>query len=106
MLAGALAQADLANPSMWEQFGPFAIVFVVMSLLGGGIIGWLLKDRTQLKADHDAKLAQVEGQRDEYAREVIESSARVAALLERVGPQMEANTDVLARVLEHLRGSP
>lgn len=105
MLAVVLAQAELVKPSTWEQFGPFAIVFVVMSLLGGGIIGWLLKDRAQTKKEHAEQLAKVEAQRDALFAQVVDTQGRTSGLLERVGPTIETNTETLARVLEHLRGS-
>lgn len=48
----------LADPSVWEQFGPFGIVFVVMTFMGGGIIFWLLRDRVRLIAERDAAYAE------------------------------------------------
>lgn len=77
----------LADPSLWEQFGPFAIVFVVMTILGGGIIAWLLKDRAKIIARND-----------ELTDQLIEASSRAVGLVEGMKPLLEANTRVLDRV--------
>lgn len=111
-----VAQADpnLANPSTWEQFGPFGIVFVVLVGLGGGIIGWLLRERSRveadhqaaisgLKAEHAAEMATLTAQRDDLFNQVVETGERVTSVVERSAPLLEANTQALTQVLERLR---
>lgn len=68
------------DPSLWSQFGPFATVFVVMTTLGGGIILWLLRDRTALRrerSDGDQR------ERDLYDR-IIATNEQFIPLMERL----------------------
>ena len=81
-LAWLLSGTDpstLADPSTWQQFGVFGIVFVVMTILGGGSILWLLRDRARLVASLAAADAR---ERTLYDR-IIEQGATLAPVLER-----------------------
>lgn len=92
----------LADPSLWTQFGPFAIVFVVMATLGGGIILWLLRDRAKREAEHTAALIAA----DERERALYD---RIIANGEKFGPILDANTQAIernTRALERAEARP
>jgi hypothetical protein len=86
-----LSQTDPSiSPTMWEQFGPFAIVFVLMAVA----IGWLLKDRDRtLKRATDAEAREVE-----LYNRLIEQGERLIPVVERMEPIIRANTSALDRV--------
>lgn len=80
---------SLVDPSLWTQFGPFAIVFVVMTILGGGIITWLLRDRSRQQAAHEAALAATKRAYDED----VESHRR------QLDAERQANRDMVDRLI-------
>jgi len=106
-----LAQAEkLSDPSTWEQFGPFGIVFVVMSILGTCMIAALLYDRRQTRIDHEAEVAQLRAERDAErersdacAAAQLAQAERLIPIVERAVTTVEANTTALALAREALR---
>lgn len=91
-----LAQVEPTSsvPGGWAQFG-FA------GVLAAGIIGWLLKDRTRLKAEYDADIAAHREQLDLERKANRELYDRIIAQQERMAPILER----AAHALEHAVGA-
>lgn len=79
--------------STWDQFGPFAICFVLMA----AAIGWLLRDRTRTKANYDADVQAHREQLDLERKANRDLYDRIIAQQDRMAPLLEQT----ARALDH-----
>lgn len=88
------------DPSLWNQFGPFAVVFVVMTTLGGGAIAWLLRDRLRERAEHQAEIAELKKEHDdERARLKAEYDADIQAHRDQLDLERKENRALADRLV-------
>ena len=80
-----LLQEVPVDPGTWQQFGPFAICFVLLS----GVIIWLLRERAHVAASNTAALAAVKAGYDED----------VAAHRKQLDAEREANRIITDRLI-------
>lgn len=94
-LLAALGQVGpqvAADANAWEQFGPFAIVFILFS----GIVVWLLRDRATTRSGYEKDIAAHIAQIDAYRKQLDALTDRLITTVERTTPILER----AARALE------
>ena len=92
MISGLLLQTGLpSDPSTWEQFGPFAIVFVLMA----AAIGWLLRERGIERTSHQAEIADRDARERVLYDRIIAQGEHFAPVLERTTWALEQTTKIL-----------
>lgn len=81
ILLGQDGGATTADPSMWEQFGPFAIVFVLMAAA-------ILDQRATIRA----QAAELKEVREQMLSEVVPVATRMVDTLKDVADTMKRGT--------------
>lgn len=72
----------LADPSLFDQFGPWGVVLVVLL----GAIAWLARDRAAIRAERDAERARSDA-----------LAERIVGIIERIVPVLDRTERALDR---------
>lgn len=101
-VAGVFGQSSPVDPSIWEQFGPFGIVFVLMVFA----IGWLLKERSILEQRHQAESAERDARERVLYDRIISQGEHFAPVLEQTNWVLDRATRLLEENPPPSKGQP